>query len=258
MNSKYALVLAAVLGVIAAFAVQDHISKERKRLLDEVRPVKVVFAAEDVPAGTQLREGLLESRDWPSAYLTDQLIVWSDLEKNLVGKVASQRIAKGNPVFLDDVEVKKQEAPSATLLPGRRAFTISTDLITGVAGMITPGAHIDVLGHFRDQEAQASNPRRGPQPPAAQGVTTVAVLEDVPVLAVGAYGGRHWGQRGREADTTSVTVSVTPLQASLLAYAQKQGSLTLLLRRDGDREQAQPPAVDGRSFMPLVQQARGR
>ncbi len=251
MNSKYALVLAVVLGVIAAFAVQDYIRKERQKSLDQVRPVQVVFAKEDIPAGTQFREEILEAKDWPQHYLTDQLTVWSE-RQSLVGKAASQRIAAGNPIFKDAVQMKPLAPPTAALERGSRAFTISTDLITGVAGMVKPGSHVDVLGHVRDLEP--SGGRRGAQ---ATGSATVTLLENVKVLGVGAYGGRHWGPRGREdTDVSSVTVAVTPIQAGLLAFAQKEGSLTLVLRGEGDLEQVQPPMVDGRTLLQVIQRAR--
>lgn len=255
MNSKYALVLAVVLGVIAAFAVQDYIGKERQKSLDQVKPVQVVFSKDDIPAGTQLREEILESKDWPAGYLTGQLTAWSEVEK-LVGKVAAQRIPGGNPVFLDAVQTKPLAPPTAALERGSRAFTISTDLISGVAGMIKPGSRVDVLAHVRDLEPSGGG-RRGTPSTQGAGTSTVTLLENLKVLGVGAYGGRHWGARGREeTDASSVTVSVTPIQAGLLAYGQKQGPLTLILRGEGDLEQVQPPVVDSRTLLQMMQQAR--
>jgi Flp pilus assembly protein CpaB len=219
-----------------------------------VKPVQVVFSKDDVPAGTQLREEILEPKDWPKGYLTSQLTAWSEVEK-LVGKVASQRIPAGNPVFLDAVQTKPLAPPTAALERGYRAFTISTDLITGVAGMIKVGSRVDVLAHVRDLEPSGGG-RRAPAVQAG-GTSTVTLLENIKVLGVGAYSGRHWGPRGREeSDASSVTVSVTPIQAGILAYGQKQGSLTLVLRGEGDLEQVQPPVVDGRTLLQMMQQAR--
>ena len=44
-----------------------------------------------------------------------------------------------------------------------------------------------------------------------------------------------------------------PAEAALLAYAQAQGPLTLLLRRDGDREFTLPPAVDSRNALQIIE-----
>ena len=94
MNSKYALVLAVVLGVVAAFAVHQYIDKIQEDVRLNNRPVPVVFAKEDIQASTQVREESLEPKDWPFHYLTEQIVPWDQRDK-VIGKVAYARWPKG-------------------------------------------------------------------------------------------------------------------------------------------------------------------
>ena len=73
MNSKYALVLAVVLGVVAAFAVQQHIARIEEDQRKANEPVPVVFAKEDILGGTQVRE---ESREFDAGrfFLADRAL----------------------------------------------------------------------------------------------------------------------------------------------------------------------------------------
>lgn len=244
MNSKYALVLAVVLGVVAAFAVRQYLDRIEADYRQKNEPVEVVFAREDILAGTQVREESLEPGLWPRQYLTDQVVPWIQRTERLVGKVASQRIPKGNFVSPQLVDVKRETSPSVGIESGRRAFTISTDMVRSVAGAVKAGSRVDVLGKVKAESAG------GRGKPSASEATTVTVLEDVLVLGVGASGER----RSREADVASVTVSVKPAEAAVLAYAQALGPLTLVLRRDGDREVTLPPAVDDRNALQVIQQ----
>ena len=256
MNSKYALVLALVLGLIAAFAVQRHIAGVEAEAQKLNEPVGLVSAKENIAAGTQLRADLLESKDLPQRFMSEQFVTWNDQDK-LLGKVASQNIPKGDLILKQLVEVNQPPPPTTGISNGRRAYTIATDLISGVAGMIKPGDRVDVLGHLRDLESGPA-PRRGaPAASGGQSVSTVVLLEDVLVLGVGAYGGRHTGGRGRDgADSSSVTLSVKPLEAEVLAHVQKEGALSLALRREGDRTQAQPEAVDSKTLAQTLQKLR--
>lgn len=246
MNSKYALVLAVVLGVVAAFAVHQYIARIQEDFRVKNQPVPVVFAKEDILADTQVREESLEPGSWPFQFLTGQIVPWDQRDK-LIGKVASQRIPRGDFVSKQLVDVKREPSPSVGIEMGRRAFTISTDAVRCVAGAVKAGDHVDILGQLKG-EAPAGGRKGG-----SQTSTTVAVLENVLVLGVGSSAGRSWG-RSREADLSSVTVSVKPVEAVLLSYAQEQGDLTLVLRRDGDREVSLPPGIDARNVLSLIQQ----
>jgi pilus assembly protein CpaB len=129
------------------------------------------------------------------------------------------------------------------------------DPITGVAGNIAPGSHVDILGTF---------PQGGPSGarPGVSGVAalhTIPVLSNVTIIALDSrvreddYTVAQSGQRTR--NYSSVTVGVTPDEAALLIYAQQFGQLTLALRPPAD---ATPPTtldVSDKNLLDLVGQA---
>lgn len=251
-SSKYALVLAIVLGVLAAFGVQQHMSSLEKRKDAEVKPVRVVFAKENIQEGEEIRQVVLETRDWPQLYVFDQLYYESDLDQ-LNGKIASSSIPQGTPLLKRLVEPKQGPAPSSGIPNGKRAFTLPIDAINGVAGMIKPGNTVDILAHLKDVSAQPA--RRGGG--GGQTTATVAVLENVSILGVGPQAGRRWGgRRDAPADLSSVTVAVTPEQATLLLHVLKEGSICLMLRRDGEFAPATPPVVDSGNLMATIERLR--
>lgn len=94
---------------------------------------------------------------------------------------------------------------------GMRAFTIPIDAVSGVAGLITPGDHVDIL-LTRNIQGE---------------LVTSAVLQNISVIATDQDSSAD-GERARVARTA--TVEVTPTDASKLALAQQVGKLSLSLR----------------------------
>jgi pilus assembly protein CpaB len=111
---------------------------------------------------------------------------------------------------------------AAVLRPGMRATTVGVDAVSGTAGLIWPGDHVDViLTEVNEDHTQ----------PAAHRASAEAVLDDVRVIAIdqqlmqGAVGS------GAEQPTThTVTLEVTPVQAERVTLAERLGHLSLSVR----------------------------
>ena len=107
-------------------------------------------------------------------------------------------------------------------------MTVSVDSVSGVAGNIRPGSHVDIFGTFDVAETKGG---RGQTRGAMK--RTVQVLANVRVLATDnrttatqyALGARRQG-----AVYSTITVAVTPEEAMLLIYGQNHGKLALVLR----------------------------
>jgi pilus assembly protein CpaB len=96
-----------------------------------------------------------------------------------------------------------------------RAFTISAlGVESGVAGLMRPGNKVDVLVTI----------------PGQNGPLTTTLMEDVTILAVDQRIDARAANRVDPHQLTSVTLLVTPDQASKLALAQSKGILNLSLR----------------------------
>jgi pilus assembly protein CpaB len=117
---------------------------------------------------------------------------------------------------LDQLLLQQIRGRATPLVPaGMRAFTISTPAAaSGVAGLILPGNKVDVL-----QTSQGKS-----------GLLTTTLMEDVKILAVDPRIGAPAEDRVDPNRLTSVTLLVTPDQATKLAQAQSTGTLHLSLR----------------------------
>lgn len=121
---------------------------------------------------------------------------------------------------------------AAVLQPGMRAVSVGVDAVTGTAGLIWPGDHVDLL-----LTQQLSAPNLSP----ARSVAAETVLSDVRVIAIDQRlvqgASASTGSAKRMART--VTLEVTPEQAERVAVAAHLGPLSLIVRPS---EAAHPPA----------------
>jgi len=120
---------------------------------------------------------------------------------------------------------------------GRRAFTISIDAVSGVAGFVAPGDRVDVLMTRKTQ----------------RGLESVVILENVRVIAVDQ---KTDDETNRARVGRTATVDVTSEDAQKLALAQQLGRLSLTLRgyqSDGiveaPRPAGKPRKVDVRDLL---------
>jgi pilus assembly protein CpaB len=111
---------------------------------------------------------------------------------------------------------------AAVLRPGMRASTVGVDAVSGTAGLIWPGDHVDVL---------LTQVTDDPTLPAAHRASAETVLGDVRVIAIdqqlmeGAS-----GSSTEQGTTHTVTLEVTETQAERVALAARLGHLTLIVR----------------------------
>jgi len=179
--------------------------------------------------------------------------------KDVVGRTPRERILADE--VLRSERLANAEAGvglNAVLAPGRRGMTIATDTETGLAGLVQPGNHVDVIVTIP------------PDDPAAVGArwVTETILQNVKVLAVGAALDAEQAAATSTAPTgtptdvksaptaasppgatatrgraptprqkPSLTLEVDPVQAEKLSMALKRGEIRIVLRSDLDREQ---------------------
>ena len=111
------------------------------------------------------------------------------------------------------------EGIPATIDRGHRAVSVQITDVSGVAGLIVPGSHVDVL--FT-------------RPGSMTEALTSTILQNVKVLAMG-----HAVQMGQTIDPKApkipvVTLVVTPVDAQKLELAKNQGRISLSLRNPLD------------------------
>jgi pilus assembly protein CpaB len=146
--------------------------------------------------------------------------------KEAVDRVASIPLAKGDPVVEAKLTPKGISAHGLdALIPeGMRAFTITTSLVSGVAGFILPGSKVDVLLTI---STHATDDPTG-------GGSTTTLLQNVEILAVDQRVDAPADNKVDPKDLRSVTLLVSPQQAAKLDLGQNKGTLHLSLRHPKD------------------------
>ena len=193
--------------------------KERDRMMADFQsPTEVLVAAKDLPEGTKVEEAHLAVAAVPQKFVQPFA---TRSPADVVGMVTAAPIAEGEQLLVNKLRRPDVVPASATLsgvMPkGKRAVTIGVDAITGVGGFVRPGDAVDVLWTVK-------------LPGAAQEVITLTLFQDIPGSAVGNV---FVGRVTRQAESTpqyTVTLALTPQEASFLLFAREQGKVQLSLR----------------------------
>jgi len=189
------------------------------------KTVSIQAAARDLPAGTRLRKADLKTvrvpeADAPKFAILDEklaidralLLPVTTNEPLTSAKVASAGGPEGLPALIDD---------------GMRAIAVPINESSGVAGLIQPRAHVDVL--FT-------------RPGSLSEAVTTTIIEDVVVLAMGrtteATSSATIPATGQAAaaphTAQSATLLVSPEQARMIELAKNEGKVSLSLRNPLD------------------------
>ncbi|HZY99322.1 MAG TPA: Flp pilus assembly protein CpaB, partial [Candidatus Baltobacteraceae bacterium] len=175
----------------------------------------------NIPANTKIVPAMVTTEQKP----TDQVdaTALSD-PADAVGMLAAADIPQG--VVLTPTRLARPVAPPQGLqvAVGTRAVTIAVDNVKGVAGLLVPGDHVDVL----------AAPLRG-----GNELRAYAIVRDARVLAVGRNigtpevaptGSPAPGPKPTTPPNTWITLAVTPPQADSIMAADLGGVVRLALR----------------------------
>ncbi len=161
----------------------------------------------------------------------------------LIGAMTRTAISPGAPI-LDGQVIHPGDHGflAAVLAPGMVATTVGVDAISGAAGLIWPGDHVDVL---------LTETLDDPSVPLGQRIVAEVVMRDIRVIATGqqlVQGGQVTNNGKTQAPATTVTLEVTPDQAARTAVAAKLGPLSLVVHSaestPGSQAAAQKAATD--------------
>lgn len=219
-------IFAILFGLVGAYAVQRYLNppQEEQQAEPEIQRIAVPLASTDLEPGRPLSMGdvailsytreQLAKLDLPDLYMTNP--------NQIIGRILREPLEKGDAFTTADF-YPEGTGPSVAerLKPGLRAVTVPVQGTGVLSGLASSGVYVDVL--FRTHEDQEENI------PA----TTVTLLEDVEVLAVG-RNAIPGGQLKKEDQPDAVTLAVTPQQANALKIVEGKGDFSLSLRGDND------------------------
>ena len=207
------LVVALILGGIAAKMAFNFV-KNRTQNTTEAKRTQVVIAKINLEAGQVLTADDLTMGDVASEAVPDTVFTSSD---QLLGRVTVVPLIQGQAITTT-LLAPRGVGPGlqATVPIGMRAVTVDISEITGVAGYLVPGCHLDLLQTVKDMKTGF---------PVAR-----TLAENVKIVAVGMHHNPQDGDGGGR----SVTLLVTPEQAELVELASQVSRTALSLRSGND------------------------
>ena len=189
-----------------------------------IEKVGVVYAASDIKPGEGITASMLEIRQVPKADAPADAV--SEIA-DVVDRAAFYQIDQGDVVRRKKLAEKGAGRGMAALIrPGMRAFTIQTPSFSStLAGFLLPGNRVDVL--LTMNTGVAVDDETG-------GTSTSTLLQNAEILAVHTTVNTPTNNKIDPNEARSVTLLVSPEDASLLDLGQNKGTLHLSLRNIKD------------------------
>ena len=215
-----AAIACAVAGLVILFLYMQRFEEEASG----GPAIMVVVATRDIPLGTALSQDMLGTRPLPQSYVEDRHIPASEAQR-IIGVRVTSGVRGGESLLWTDLATTSEQRRdlSALVRNGMRAITIRADVTASFGGLLRPGDRVDALLTVPREQRQH---------------VTIPLLQNLLVLASGRDTGApvRPGERrsSSQGSINQVTLSVTLEQAGVLALAQEQGRMTLVLRNPDD------------------------
>jgi pilus assembly protein CpaB len=190
-----------------------------------VQKVNVLAAASTLRAGTLLKPDDLELHEVAEGEVpTGARKDTPSARSELFGAMVRQTLLPHQIILPADVMRPGDHGfLAAVLTPGKRAASVGVDAVTGTAGLIWPGDHVDLILTQQIDDATVPLGRR---------LAAETVLKDVRVIAVDQQmvqgGATTTGDTSQQSRT--VTLEVSPEDVEKVAVATRLGRLSLAVR----------------------------
>jgi pilus assembly protein CpaB len=232
-------VTALVVAILVAFGVYHLIYTAPKQPVlsgncpPPLEMKDVMIASSIINTGDSISNSVIYEK-WPQSsirstfYLKDQFT-----SEQLKSLIARRIINQGEPITKHSVVDRKDRGVLSALLDeGMRAVSLGLDSNAGMAGLLNPGDIVDVIVALNNSTGKEKENEE----------TSRTVLCGVRVLALDQHLSNPVDMVNKkvgdamQGSPKSVTLEVTPQQASALASAVKMGSLSLSLHSINDNK----------------------
>lgn len=237
-NTIIMLGLALVSGALAIIGADSWLAGRadaQRQAMAATAPVvetrTLVVAKAPLRFGNEVSAHALKEIPWPTSAVPAGSFATI---RELLGdgkRVVLAPIEPDEPILAQKITGSGEKATLAALINQRkRAITIRVNDVVGVAGFVTPGDRVDVLLTRKD---------RGDNDKGSKAMADV-ILQSKRVLAV--------DQSADERSTgpsvvKAVTLEVDPFEAQKTALAASIGTLSLMLRPEGEGQSTDPRTV---------------
>ena len=221
------LVLALGCGLVASIGISQVMDRNaRQPATAETTPIYV--ALHNINLGDPIDAAMVSLQEWPKDKVPPGVISQLD---DLEGRRPRATIIQGEPILEAKLLAPGQLADPITSIPkGFRLKTISVDAEKSAAGLLSPGDRVDVELFVKRDERNGIDSSK-----------TKVILQNIRVFAVDQTVQRS--PDGGEERTIAKTVSLllTPEQASKLTLAENLGHVSLTPRNPDDEESGDMP-----------------
>lgn len=250
MSNKKVLMLALICGLLTAVALNFYL-RSIEQAATNTKLQKVIVAAARIPERALVTADMVVFKDVPVEYVHRDAVTDAG---QVIGNTTRAEIEAGEQILYTKLVPKKDTGSTmAYSIPlGMRAISIAVNEQSGVAGLITPGDRVDVMGTV-DGEIPNIDPNASPK----KSTKTHLILQNVLVLAVG----RNYSEPKPAADnakdkkeqnqggTGTVTLAVPADEMQFLVAVGDKGKLTLALRAPADKSQEDRLSVDSLEYL---------
>jgi pilus assembly protein CpaB len=247
---KYSLLLVAALiavvaGVVALNLTSDApvqpVITQAPAQAEPLVTVEIMVAKRPIALGEVISEDMVDKQPWPKNLLLESFVQASDFNSKVLGKVARSEFQVREPLI--ETKLANPGDPSflaANLPEGMRAVTIATDAVSGVAGYVFPGDHVDVLlTHNIPKDIKAE--KSGAVSVSFKPAITEVVVANARVLGVNVRETAQSKTAPVSAVPNSVTLEISDEYAQRVRLAEKVGTLSLALRSLKDQNKSTSP-----------------
>ena len=222
MKNKWIYALAVIFGLLTAYFLYGFLVSVEKKTTEDSKE-EVIVAVRDIASQTLLTREMLTMEKVPVDYIHPQAL--RNMEE-AVGCISLTSVVGGEQLLKSRLATSGEVKNGlAYLIPiGKRAISIAVDEVSGVAGLLRPGDHVDVatIMSFPDDMG-------------GEEISSLIVLQNIPILAVGKkMSNKSSKVEVESSDKKTITLAVTIEEAQSLLLAGQKGSLRLLLRSPVD------------------------
>jgi pilus assembly protein CpaB len=213
---------AAVITLLFAAAAAGGVFLFMQNVRDQAKApeptVNVLVSSADIPAGTELDPLIAQGNFVSKSVLASSVVQGAITDAyQLGGQRTAYPILAGEQISAERLAGALQAKGGSLGIPaGYQAASITLDPQRLVGANVQQGDHVEVFGTFE----------------AANSQTTRVVIQDAMVLVSPSPDGGN-----------TVTLAVTPVDASLLIYSQEQGHLWLTLLPPNESGAKVPPVT---------------
>jgi pilus assembly protein CpaB len=217
-------VLVVALIAVSIFGLSILNQSHQQQAVAPPQTQQVLVAAALLPGGTLLQPTDIVSAPVAAGSIpAGAAIDTPDARSAMVGSMVRTSISQGAPILESQIIHPGDHGfLAAVLAPGMRAVTIGVDAVSSADGLIWPGDNVDVL------LTQTLN-----NAPVDKSIAAEVVLSNIRVIATGSElvksGAVTSGNASTEAPAQTVTLEVTPDQASRCLVASNLGHLSLIV-----------------------------